>query len=409
MELPQDGDWIFKHELDSDGHLTVLFCMHRSCVEMLRRHPWVLSMDCTYKTNRYGLPLLDIVSLVSTGQTCFIAFAFIRDEKQDTYETVLKCLAEAYRALNLQYPRTILTDKERALINAINTVFPETKIISCIWHIEMNLLKKARPLLSDQLAIARRDGLSLPNGLDQPTQPDQPKTKEQLQDELRKIVDKGWKKMLQRWNQVVYATSEDVLNQRWALFQEQYKDPIFQPILQYIQSEWLDDCPEQFLHLYTSHYLHLGETATSRTEAAHWLLKKDLQTSTNDLLKVLENFQRAIERQYTNIRHQTAIEQHRRPTKLDSLYKLIINRISMRAIRHIEKVANHYLPKGADGKAPIPFSCLYNSKETTGFPCIHLIKQYQDEHRSLEPELFHQHWHLYDLAEAPPIDPLLLV
>ena len=99
---------------------------------MLRRHPWVLSMDCIYKTNRYGLPLLDIVSLVSTRQTYFIAFAFIRDKKQDTYETVLKCLAEAYRALNLQYPRTILTDKERALINAINTVFPETKIISYI-------------------------------------------------------------------------------------------------------------------------------------------------------------------------------------------------------------------------------------------------------------------------------------
>ena len=383
--------------------------MYRSCVEMLWRHPWVLSMDCTYKTNRYGLPLLDIVSLVSTGQTCFIAFAFIRDEKQDTYETVLECLAEAYRALNLQYPRTILTDKERALINAINVVFPNTKTISCIWHIEMNILKKARPLLSDQIAIARRDGVPLPADLDlDPTQSNRPTTKERLQDELRKLVDKGWKAMLQRWNQVVYTDLEATLNQRWSSFKASYADPVFQPIIAYIQAEWLNDCPEQFLHLYTSHYLHLGETATSRTEGAYWLLKKDLQISTNDLLKVLENFQRAIERQYANIRHQTAIEQHRRPTKLDSLYKIIATRISSKAIQKVEAVADQYLPKGV-GKPPIPPDCLCNSKDTTGFPCIHIIKRYQDEQRGLEPELFHQHWYLYDLAEAPPIDPLLLV
>ena len=100
-----------------------------------------------------------------TGQTCYIAFAFIRDEKKVTYRVVLECLAEAYRALNLQYPHTILTDKERALINAINVVFPDTKTINCIWHIEMNLLKKARPLLSDIVAIARRDSVTLPSYL----------------------------------------------------------------------------------------------------------------------------------------------------------------------------------------------------------------------------------------------------
>ncbi|KAJ5195560.1 uncharacterized protein N7498_008998 [Penicillium cinerascens] len=324
MELPKDNDWIFRHKLDYEGHLTALFCIHRTSLEMLRRHPWVILMDCTYKTNRYGLPLLDIVGLVSTGQTCYIAFAFIQDEKQDTYEVVLHCLAEAYESLSLQYPRTILIDKERALINAINVVFPDTKTIICIWHIEMNLLKKARPLLSDQIAIARRDGFPLPTGLDldldpdDPTRSNRPKTKDQLQEELRKLVDKGWKKMLQRWNQVVYADSETLLNQRWDWFKESYADPVFQPLLAYLQAEWLDDCPEQFLRLYTAHYLHLGETATSRAEAAHWLLKKDLHTSANDLLVVLTTFERVINRQYTNIRHTIASEQKGKTNQLSN-------------------------------------------------------------------------------------------
>lgn len=283
-----------------------------------------------------------------------------------------------------------MTDKERALINAINIVFPDTKTITCIWHIEINLLKKARPLLSDQLAIARRDNLPLPDGLDSSLD-DRPRTKDQLQEELRKLVDTGWKKMLQRWNQVVYADSEAIFDQRWSCFQTSYADPVFQPLLAYIQAEWLDDCPEQFLHIHTSQYLHLGETAISRTEAAHWLLKRNLYTSTNDLLKVLESFEDTIKRQFANIRHQIAIEQHRLPTRLNPLYKIIIKRISNRAIQHIKAVANRHLPEGVDGKAPIPLICLCNSSNTTGFPYIHLIKQYQDEHRSFEPDLFHQH------------------
>jgi hypothetical protein len=123
---------------------------------------------------------------------------------------------------------------------------------------------------------------------------------------------------------------------------------------------------------------------------------------------VLENFQSAIERQYTNIRHQTAIEQRRRPTKLDPLYTLITGRISEKAIQHIQAVANQYLLERV-GKSPIPLECQCNSKDTTGFLCIHIIKEYQDTHRRHEPDLFHPQWHLYDLTEAPPIDPQLLV
>jgi len=84
--------------------------------------------------------------------------------------------------------------------------------------------------------------------------------------------------MLQRWNQVIYADSEAALKQRWDWFKESYNVPTFQPVLAYIQAERLGDCLGKFLHLYTSHCLHLGETATSRTEGAHWLLKKGLYT-----------------------------------------------------------------------------------------------------------------------------------
>jgi molybdopterin/thiamine biosynthesis adenylyltransferase len=62
---------------------------------------------------------------------------------------MLSYLTEVYKSLGLIPPRTILTDKEKALINTIKTVFLETKNMLYIWHINMNILKKARPLLAD--------------------------------------------------------------------------------------------------------------------------------------------------------------------------------------------------------------------------------------------------------------------
>lgn len=94
---------------------------------MLKINPWVISIDYTYKTNRFGLPLLDIVGFAATGSSFFIGFAFLRDEKDDTYEVVLSCLADVYHSLGLELPRTILTNKEDALINTIKAVLPSIK------------------------------------------------------------------------------------------------------------------------------------------------------------------------------------------------------------------------------------------------------------------------------------------
>ncbi|OQE04572.1 hypothetical protein PENVUL_c032G00837 [Penicillium vulpinum] len=66
-ELPKDRLWIFKYELDDQSYITALFCIHKTSVAMLKQNPWLISIDCTYKTNRYGLPLLDIVGFAATG------------------------------------------------------------------------------------------------------------------------------------------------------------------------------------------------------------------------------------------------------------------------------------------------------------------------------------------------------
>ncbi|XP_050233418.1 uncharacterized protein LOC126681905 [Mercurialis annua] len=41
--------------------LTHIFLAHPDCVELLRRYYWVISMDSTYKTNKYNMPFLRLL------------------------------------------------------------------------------------------------------------------------------------------------------------------------------------------------------------------------------------------------------------------------------------------------------------------------------------------------------------
>lgn len=54
--------------------------------------PHVLMMDDTYSTNRYKIPLLEIVGVTSTNMTFCVAFVYMHREKEVNYPWALNCL-----------------------------------------------------------------------------------------------------------------------------------------------------------------------------------------------------------------------------------------------------------------------------------------------------------------------------
>ena len=64
---------------------------------------------------------------------------------------MLNYISEAYESLNLDLPKIILTHKEPALYNAIDALLPATKHMICIWHINQNILRAAKPHISAQV------------------------------------------------------------------------------------------------------------------------------------------------------------------------------------------------------------------------------------------------------------------
>ena len=100
-------------------------------------------MGCTYKTNRFGLPLLNIVGITSTYSTFNAGFVFLREETTEWYTWALQCFR------NVVTPVVVATDRELALMNAISIVFPQTKNVLCIWHINKNILTHTRKHFND--------------------------------------------------------------------------------------------------------------------------------------------------------------------------------------------------------------------------------------------------------------------
>ena len=138
-------EWHRTFSGDSDTVMDI-FWLHPLSLDLLRTFPHVLILDCTYKTNRYRLPLFEVVGVTSTNMTFSIAFAYLASEKTDHYEWVLRRLRALMEDIGAELPRVMLTDRELALMSAIDRVFPTSRHLLCRWHINKNVAANCKKL-----------------------------------------------------------------------------------------------------------------------------------------------------------------------------------------------------------------------------------------------------------------------
>ena len=136
----------FNYQLDQDGHITLLFFAHPESLVLLKRYPEVLLMDCTYKTNHFHMPLLDILGSTGLHQTFFTAFVFLLGETKEDYTSALRMLRGVIQTRSITTPKVVIIDKDQGLINAISSIFPQSHNLLCSWHINKNILSYGQDL-----------------------------------------------------------------------------------------------------------------------------------------------------------------------------------------------------------------------------------------------------------------------
>ncbi|KAI5392686.1 hypothetical protein KIW84_060021 [Lathyrus oleraceus] len=222
-----------------------IFWAHPDSVKLLNIFPIVLVMDSTYKTNKYRQPLFEIVGMTSTELTFAVGFAYMESEQTENFCWVLEKLKELFVKKDM-CPQVILTDRDLALMKAIEVVFPNSINLLCRFHINKNVGAKC---------------------------------KQHVVNDLQKTIDT-------LWMEVVWASDEVEYGQRLHQLEQACLD--YSGFINYVKDTWLTPHRHRFVGAWINRVLHLGNTTTNRVESAHWKLKQMLGNSIGDMVKCWE-------------------------------------------------------------------------------------------------------------------------
>ncbi|XP_052289406.1 uncharacterized protein LOC127899726 [Citrus sinensis] len=213
-------EW-YRSNADTDS-VKDLFWAHPFAIDLLRAFPHVLIMDCTYKTNMYDFPLLEVVGVTSTEMTFSVYFAYIEREREDNYSWALDKL-KGFMGNNM-LPSVIVTDREVALMNAIQNVFSTATHLLCRWHISKNILANCKKLFE---------------------------------------TNEVWESFITSWNILVLSATKDHYMQHLRLLESEFVR--YQESIDYVKNTWLDKYKEKFVAAWTNSIMHLGNTTSNRS------------------------------------------------------------------------------------------------------------------------------------------------
>ena len=87
----QQQEYFFRYStaIDNPNRLTNLFFAYPESIQLLAQSPDILLLDCTHKTNRFQMPLLNICGVSGNNMKIQIALALLSGEDQKHYTWAL--------------------------------------------------------------------------------------------------------------------------------------------------------------------------------------------------------------------------------------------------------------------------------------------------------------------------------
>ncbi|GFS31269.1 hypothetical protein Acr_23g0011790 [Actinidia rufa] len=124
-------------------------------------------------------------------RTYSLMFAYLSNERTEQLTWALRTLKKWMVEKGASLPSVFVSDRDLALINAIETCFPMARHILCIWHINQCVMKKCAPML----------------GLE-------------------------WKSFNASWHSLINSSTQWSYQQKWEVMREEYRR--FECVLEYL-------------------------------------------------------------------------------------------------------------------------------------------------------------------------------
>lgn len=146
LEVLEQKENVSYHKIHrrDDHRIDSIFWTYSSCISRWKRSPEILSFDCTYKVNRFNLPLLQITGVTTLHTTYMAAYCLVSSEDEEGFVFPLQQLKILAEMEGIPMPRVILSDFSQAFKNAASRVVPDAQQQLCLWHVIKNVQHYAR-------------------------------------------------------------------------------------------------------------------------------------------------------------------------------------------------------------------------------------------------------------------------
>ncbi|XP_073121140.1 protein FAR1-RELATED SEQUENCE 5-like [Henckelia pumila] len=131
--------FFFRLDLDGDGRLKNIFWADNRCRQAYKEFGDVVTFDTTYLTNKYDMPFAPFIGVNHHGHSTLLGFGLLSSEDTETFVWLFRIWLEC---MEFKSPQGIITDQDRAMQNAIEAAFPNSKHRWCLWHILKKLPEK---------------------------------------------------------------------------------------------------------------------------------------------------------------------------------------------------------------------------------------------------------------------------
>jgi hypothetical protein len=233
---------VARYHVESGHVIDGVFYMSADMVYNFGRNGVSVVMDTTFKTNRFGWPLLIVCGVNEHGQTVIFAVAVLHHQTTEAFMWVLECMREAVTTDDWNSTSTCLTDGDQAMSAALISVSPHVQHVRCIFHLELNIRDKLRelgvPMIEIELFITQ------------------------------------WKSVVNEEDVEDFDSGKRLLANRCPLAQLYFTD-----------NHWTNET--LFALCFVKHYTTLGQRSTQRVEGLNGVLKGMLQVRSSTALQSL--------------------------------------------------------------------------------------------------------------------------
>lgn len=148
----ENPSFFYATQLDIDDKVTNIFWADDNMVVDYDHFNDVVCLDTTSRRSKDFHPFVQFLGMNHHKQVVIFAAALLYDDTVESFKWLFRTFVEA---MSGKKPKTILTDQDAAIVEAINSVLPETSHRLCVWQMYQNALRHLSHLVKDTDSFAK--------------------------------------------------------------------------------------------------------------------------------------------------------------------------------------------------------------------------------------------------------------